>query len=216
MTILGVHSTKVKISLSTLEKKNSPVDTYFIRDLEVSDLDENHFFHLPTLYTRPEIPVNKNDIPTQEDVDQWPNLDGVFILQVVAEIGLLIDVPKSLDPLEVNHSQNGGPYATKTRMGWAVSGPRGCFRGRSHTSSLFLKVEPQLQQMVESFYIRDVVDLLAEDTKEMSQDEYLFMQNGEKIHITESHYEIPLLFKKLDSQQQVARAGESRMVEEKA
>lgn len=119
MKKLGVHGTKVNISHSTLEKKNSPVDSYFIRDLVVSDLDENHFVHLPPLYNRPEIPVSQNDIPTQEDVDQWPHLDGVFIPQVVAEIGLLIasDFPKALDLLEVKHSQNGGPYATRTRMG---------------------------------------------------------------------------------------------------
>ena len=161
----------MKISLSTLEKKNSPVDSYFIRDLLVSV--ENHFVHLPTLYTRPEITVSKNEIPTQEDVDQWQHLDGVFIPQVVAEIGLLIasDVPKGLDPLEVKHSQNGEPYATRTCMGWAVSGPLGCFRGRSHTSSFFLNVEPQLQQMVESFYNCDFVDHFADDTKEISQDE---------------------------------------------
>ena len=157
----------------------------------MSDLDENHFVHLPTLYNRPEIPVSKNDIPTQ-DVDQWPHLDGVFIPLVVAEIELLIasDVPKALDPLEVKHSQNGGPYATRTRMGWAASGPLGRFRGRSYMSSFFLK--PQLEQMVESFYNRDFVDLFADDTKEMSQDECRFMQNAERIQFKEGHYEISL------------------------
>ena len=197
MRKLGVDGTKVKISLSTLEKKNSPVDSYLIRDLVVSDLDENHFVHLPTLYTRPEIPVSKNDIPTQQDVDQWPHLDGVFIPQVDAEIGLLIasDVPKALDPVEVKHSQNGGPYATRTRMGWAVNGPLGRLQGRSHTSSFFLKVDPQLQQMVESFYNRDFADVFADDTKEMSQDEHRFMQNAEKTQFKEGHYEIPLPFK---------------------
>ena len=97
MRKLGVDG-KVKIFLSTLEKKSSPVDSYLIRDLVVSDLDENHFVDLPTLYTGSEIPVSNNDIPTQEDVDQWPLLDGVFIPQVDAEIGLLIasDVPKAL------------------------------------------------------------------------------------------------------------------------
>ena len=193
MRKLGVDGTKVKISLSTLEKKNSPVDSYLI----LSDLDENHFVHLPTLYTRPEIPVSKNDIPTQEDVDQWPHIDGVFIPQVDAEIGLLIasDVPKALDPVEVNHSPNGGPYATRTRMGWAVNGPLGRMRGRSHTSSFFLKVDPQLQQMVESFYNRDFADVFADGTKEMSQDEHRFMQNAEKTQFKEGHYEIPLPFK---------------------
>ena len=193
---LGVDGTKVKISLSTL-KKNSPVDSYLIRDLVVSDLDENHFVHLPTLYTRPEIQVSKNDIPSQEDVDQWPDLDGVFIPQVDAEIGLLIasDVPKALDPVEVKHSQNGGPYATRTRMGWAVNGPLGRLRGRSYTSSFFLKVDPQPQQMVESFYDRDFVDVFPDDMKEMSQDEHRFMQNAEKIQFKERHYEVPLPFK---------------------
>ena len=29
------------------------------------------------------------------------------------------------DPLEVKHSQNGGPYASQTSMGWVVNGPLG-------------------------------------------------------------------------------------------
>jgi len=79
-------------------------------------------------------------------------------------------------------------------MGWAVSGPLGRFRGRSHTPSFFLKVDPQLQQMVESFYNRDFVDVFADDTKEVSQDEHRFMPNAEKIQFKEGH-EIPLPFK---------------------
>ena len=107
-----------------------------------------------------------------------PRLDGVFIPQIIAEIGLLIasDVPKALDPLEVKHSQNSGPYATRTHMGWHVSGPLGCFPGRSHKSNFFFKVEPQLQQMVERFYNRDFVDLFADDTEELSQDEHRFIR----------------------------------------
>ena len=150
---LGVDGTKVKIFLSTLEKKNSPVDSYFIRDLVVSDLVENHFVHFPTLYTRPKIPVSKNGFPTQEDVDQWPHLDGVFIPQVYAEIGLVIDsdVPKALDPMKVKHSQNGGPYSTRTRMCWAVNGSLERFRGRSHTSNFFLKVAASLSKWWRAF-----------------------------------------------------------------
>ena len=54
MRKLGVDGTQVKIALSTLEKKNSPVGSYLIRDLVVPDLDENHFVHLPCLlYTSP-------------------------------------------------------------------------------------------------------------------------------------------------------------------
>jgi len=116
---LGVEGTKVKVSRSTLEKKNGRVESYLIRDLEVSGLDENDFVSLPALYTRPEIPVCEEDIPTQEDVDQWPHLGGVLIPHVDTEIGLLIvsDVPETLDPVEIRHSVNGGLYASRTRIG---------------------------------------------------------------------------------------------------
>lgn len=53
---LGVNGHQVKISLSTLEKKNSVTNSFLVRDL-VSDLDENEWISLLTLYTRPEIPV---------------------------------------------------------------------------------------------------------------------------------------------------------------
>ena len=136
---LGVEGTKVKVSRSTLEKKNGRVESYLIRDLVVSGLDENDFVSLPALYTRPEIPV-----PTQEDFDQWPHPDDVFIPQVDAEIGLLIvsDVPETLDPVEIRHSENGGPYASRTRCGWAVNGPLGRCRHGSQAVSSFVKVDP--------------------------------------------------------------------------
>ena len=111
MKKLDERGPQVKISLSTLESKNSLVDSYLLRDITDLDLDENDFINLSTLYTRPEIPVNLEDIPTQEDVDRWPHLNGVFIPHVDTEIGLLIasDVLEALDPIEVKHSQNGGP-----------------------------------------------------------------------------------------------------------
>ena len=112
------------MSLSTLEKKNSITNSFLVRDLLVSDLDENEWISLPTLYTMPEIPVSSSDIPTQEDVDQWPHLQGVFLPRLDTEVGLLAsDVPKAPDPLEIKHSQDGGPYASRTRIGWAVNGP---------------------------------------------------------------------------------------------
>ena len=150
---LGVKGQKTKISLSTLERKNRTTDSTLVRDLLVSDLDENEYVSLPMLYTPPEIPVSGDDIPTQDDIDQWPHLQGVFIPNVHAEVGLLIasDVPEALDPLEIKHSQEGGPYATRTRIGWAVNGPLGRHRHRSQASSFFVKVDPQLQRMVEDF-----------------------------------------------------------------
>ena len=88
MRQLGIDGTPTRISLTTLEKKDSPVDSFVVKDLVISDLDV--FIELPALYTRPEIPVSKEDIPTQGDIDQWPHLCGVSLTEVDAEIGLLI------------------------------------------------------------------------------------------------------------------------------
>ena len=65
------------------------VDSLIIPNLLVSDLEENKPVHplIPTLYTRPEIPVSSDDIITQ-DIDQWSYLQGVFIPNDCAEVGL--------------------------------------------------------------------------------------------------------------------------------
>ena len=63
MKQLGINGQKVKISLSALEKKNSITNSLLVRDLLVSDLDESKWISLPTLYTRPEIPVSSSNIP---------------------------------------------------------------------------------------------------------------------------------------------------------
>ena len=134
------------------QRTNSTVVSNLIRDLLESDLDENEYVSLPILYTRPEIPVSSDDIHTQGDFDQWPHLQGVFIPRVQAEVGLLIAtyVPEALEPLEIKHSQERGPYATRTRIGWAVDGPLGRW---FHTSGFFLRVDPELHQMVQDFII---------------------------------------------------------------
>lgn len=79
MRQLGVNGQRTLISLTTLDRKNSLIDSFVLQDLAISDLEENAFVKLPPLYTRPEIPVSKEDIPNQVDVDKWPHLSGVYL-----------------------------------------------------------------------------------------------------------------------------------------
>ena len=119
-----------------------------MQNLEVKDLDEIYGMELPVLYTREEIPVSQNDIPSQEDVDRWPHLNGVYLPTVNAEIGLLIasDVPEALDPLEVKNSQHGGPCATRTRLGSMVL--QSAIDGVCVQPVFSLKVTFELRQMI--------------------------------------------------------------------
>ena len=72
MRQLGISGAETKISLTTLEKKDSIINSFILTGLTISDLDENVFIELPALYTRPRIPVYKDDIPKQVDLDRWP------------------------------------------------------------------------------------------------------------------------------------------------
>ena len=198
MKQLGIDGLKTRISLMTLEKKGSLVDSYLVRDLVISDLDENNFIALPVLYTRTEIPVTKDDIPTQEDVDLWPHLSGVYLPNICAEIRLLIasDVPEALDPLEVKNSEHGGPYALRTRISWVVNGPLGRYHQGAHSTSFFVKADTELQQMVENYYNLDFNESIADNRTELSQDERRFMASVEESTLLkDGHYEIPLPFK---------------------
>ncbi|XP_074624387.1 uncharacterized protein LOC141882335 [Acropora palmata] len=198
MKQLGIEGLKTRISLTTLEKKGRLVDSFLVQDLVISDVDENNFISLPVLYTRTEIPVTKDDIPTQEDADLWPHLNGVYLPNVSGEIGLLIasDVPEALDPLEVKNSEHGGPYALRTRISWVVNGPLGRYHQGSHATSFFVKADTELQRMVEDFYNLDFNESVADNRTEFSQDEGRFMASVEgSTLLKDGHYEIPLPFK---------------------
>ena len=198
MRQLGVDGTRTRISLTTLEKKDSPIDSFVVRDLVISDLDENVFIELPALYTRPDIPLSKEDIPTQSDIDQWPHLCGVSLPEVDAEIGLLIacDVPTIFDPLEVKHSQNGGPYASRTSMGWVVNGPLGGYHKGPCATSFFIKADPEFHQMVKDFYNSGFTESSADDKPEMSQEELRFLRELERtVVLRDGHYEMALPLK---------------------
>ncbi|KAK3744012.1 hypothetical protein QZH41_004822 [Actinostola sp. cb2023] len=83
------------------------------------------------------LPVSTDTIGTQEDVDRWPHLKGIKIPSIEAEIGLLIgsDAPQILQPKEVRESENGGPYATRTVLGWVINGPLGREKNKAATAN---------------------------------------------------------------------------------
>ena len=90
--------------------------------------------------------MSSSDIPTQEDVDQWLHIQGVFLLRLTAEVRFLIAsvAPMVLGPLEIKHSQDGGLGFTNA-IGWAVNSPLGRSHHFSWPSSFAAKADHQLQ-----------------------------------------------------------------------
>ena len=111
------------INLTTIQNRTS-VPSYVIRGMEIKDLDENHCLSLPPLLTLDEIPVQKNDIQSDFDACTYLQEQGVEIKQIEGEVGLLLgnNAALAMEPLQVVNSENGGPFAVKTRFGWILSG----------------------------------------------------------------------------------------------
>ena len=157
---LGVKGKEAKISLTIMEKTNSLVDCSIITNLTVSDLDENSLISLPVMFTTKEIPIARREIPNQDGIDEWSYLRDVHLPELDAEIGLLVgsDVPQALEPIEFRNIQHGGPYATRTVLGWTINGPLSRKKDDPNVRNFFVKSDIHLSQVVENAMNQDFTD----------------------------------------------------------
>ena len=190
MERLGAQSESIKLKLTTLGSQEE-IDCHLIRNLEVADLDENKFIPLREVFSRPSIPVSPEEIPTMHDVERWSHLQGHVQLNTLqSEVGLLIgvNVPEALEPKEIIPSRNGGPYATKTELGWTINGPTG--RKNSSSACFFLKSE--LHPMCIS--CTDFLDVYDDSKTAPSREDMKFMEivEGSIQQEEDLHYKIAL------------------------
>ena len=128
-------------------------------------------------------------------MDRWPYLSGVSLPDVEVGVGLLIacDVPMALNPLEVKHNQDGGPYASRTSLGWVVNGPFGRNRYGPRASSFYVKTNAKLHRMVKNVYDSGFGESSAYEKPEMSQEEIRFLNVLDSTEALRSgHYEMAL------------------------
>ena len=185
---------KVKYNLTTLECENSSNESDVV-ELQVFDMNGNNLVYLSNVYSRPVLPVSICDIPRQEDLQRWPHLDGIDIPNIdAAEVGLLIGQNNStaLEPLEIRHSHDGGPFAVKTLLGWAINGPL----GRSTSTRRVTANFTQLDQQFRDYCNREFDDSVISVKNEMSQDDKRAVNIMNKTsHIEDDHYVISLPFR---------------------
>ncbi|XP_066922156.1 uncharacterized protein [Clytia hemisphaerica] len=128
---LGIKGSNTCLEIQTVNGKSYQA-CKSITGLKVSPIESNNvIIHLPKSYSRSVIPVEPDDVPTASKLASWKYLHP--ILQHLppdrrnSNVGVLIgsNCPHALEPLCVIRSQDGGPYATKTKLGWCVTGPMG-------------------------------------------------------------------------------------------
>ncbi|XP_071827282.1 uncharacterized protein [Apostichopus japonicus] len=117
---LGVGGRRARIPIETMAAPYT-LETSIVSNLAISNLDGGRDIKLPNVYTKECLPVTREHIPTQTDVDAWDHLRGkVSLRQINADIGLMIGnaVADAYTPLEMITGPHGSPFAQRSLLGW--------------------------------------------------------------------------------------------------
>lgn len=193
---LQVKTSQTKLNLSTLTKSEEPIETHIARNLIISDIYDNTSYNAPTLFTRSKLPVNESSIPRQKDIEKWDYLRYVNLPDLntkYVDVILGNDMPDLLQPTEVIPSEDGGPFAIKTKLGcWAINGPSSHKLAKETGHSFFVQTQTNLMCKVCSDIIYDTQN----DKPELSIEHKRFMENAEKtIKLNNGHYSVDLPLK---------------------
>jgi len=191
---LGIQGKQESLALTTLM---SSVDSLAmsVLELNISHVHEQHMIHLDGIYAMRNLPVTMQNAALQEDVDKWPHLSGIDLVDSssVSKVDLLIgqDVPTALAPLEVRKAGAKAPFAVRTLLGWTIQGPLG---KRQRTSAVVNFVtDDTLQQSLERFWKLDDYQNLNGDMKDMSvQDRQAVAVMESTIKYVDGRYEITI------------------------
>ncbi|XP_043983761.1 uncharacterized protein LOC122837472 [Gambusia affinis] len=196
---LQLKGKKTSIQLQTMGHKDI-VSTNIISGLQVAALDKNDFIDLPDVMTQKLMPVSKQNVPQQEDIDKWPYLQSIKLHNIDTDVDLLIgaDAPKVMEPWELINSQEEGPYAVWTRVGWVINGPLRSERKKTGCYSFTvnrISVE-HLETMLIEQYNHDFNEKTSQEQIEMSRDDIKFMNiMNNSAQLKNGHYCIDLPFK---------------------
>ena len=191
---LNLSGKRTTLSLTTMERENSKTDCRVV-SLEVLDLDEENLFELPVVFTRPNLPVTTESAANQQDVEKWQYLYEVKIPNIDADVSLLIgsDAPEILEPKEVIPSQNGGPYATRTILGWVVNGPLGKVTKANTRTANFIKADLRLKEQFQSYCDMEFNDSAYSEARSMSANDKRAMGfMSDSIKLENDHYQLAL------------------------
>ena len=115
----------INVSTATINQIQTLHKAEVIDGLQISDITESNLFHLNPTLSINSIPVGKDNIPTEEDVNQFLEFRDIYIPLMNEEVGLVIgnDNAPVMQPLEVINS-DAGYYAIKTPVGWTINCPK--------------------------------------------------------------------------------------------
>ena len=141
---LGLSGVRTSINIKTLngnkKVKSSSIEGLMVSKQPLSKDKRIQWVKLPKLYSREHIPLDSAEIATPEKLKKWRYLDSTckdIARDDKVSVDLLIGANciQALEPISVISSQDGGPYALQTILGWCIVGPIECTSGKVDTVS---------------------------------------------------------------------------------
>lgn len=157
--------------------------------------------------------MSKDNFPVQKDLHKWPHLHGIQLPQIDAGIGLLrgCNNHKAMEPWEVIHSENDGPYAVRTVLAWVINGSirrDDC----SDTSEIGLSVSvnrisfANVEKLLVNQFNHDFPEKPSKEKQEMSQEDIQFMDCvNETVKMVDGHYSVCLPSQKQRAAQRISK-----------
>eukprot|EP00794_Sanderia_malayensis_P020968 gene20968-23024_t len=192
---LKVAGRKTTISLKTMGNTVNQ-QTTMIHGLQISAPDgEEVLVDLPTVFTKPNLPVEAWQIPTSKDLAAWSHLKTISLpdTRINASIDVLIgnNVPAALAPTDVVTGPVGSPFATKTVLGWVVWGVSK--KQKMPTISNYVCADVSLEKLYRASLDFDFPERAADDKREWSWEDKRFMKvMDESCILVDGHYRVDL------------------------
>ena len=198
---LGVEGKACRIQLATIDGVRDECQTALV-SLEIMDLEETVCIQMDSVFSTKSLNIPTSAIAQQDDVNKWPYLSGIMVPETIADgkVSLLIgvDVPEALEPDEMRKSENGGPFAVKTKFGWTLNGPLGrhSFTGNSCFFSECKSGDDLLQEQLLKYFNREFNQLTCDNKRGLSvHDKQAMKILEESLQFINGHYQMAIPWK---------------------
>ena len=108
--------------------------------------------------------ISPEAITQQEDVDRWPYLSKVKLPAELCDGQ--VSEPEALQPDEIIKTQQGGPYAVRTKFEWTLNGPMGGLGANGkHCYPLNSSQDDLLNEQLRKYFNQEFNESLADENK---------------------------------------------------
>ena len=175
-------------------------DVKKVEGLLVRNVNNKDWSKLSTVYTREDLDIDGDVRLSSESIENWPYLSKIS--DQISEcfggkVGILIgsNCPKLIEPIRVIPSENKGPYAFETKLGWCIVGPLNSDSLAFSCHRVSVK-DNGVENMLKKLYEIESVPSVPVEGDEVSQDDLKFMEiMNSDVEKVDGHYVIPLPFR---------------------